>query len=69
MLHTGWEIQALSHSQMISAQPALVEYQFALTCTPPLLRGKRSHLLDTPRGTLSATGGNCPIWTDRHRQP
>ena len=28
-----------------------------------------SHLLDIPRGTLSATGGNGPIWTDQHRQP
>ncbi len=43
---------------MLSAGPALVKYQLALTCTPPLLSGQRSLLLDIPRGTLSATGGN-----------
>ena len=65
----GEEIQANKHLKMVSAGPKLVKHHCALTCTPPLLRGKRSHLLDIPRGTLSATGGNGPICTDQHLQP
>ncbi len=35
---------------------------------PAIASGQRSLLVDILRGTLSAKGGNCPIWTDQHRQ-
>ncbi len=38
--------------QSVTAGPAPVEHQFALTCTLPVLNGQRSLLLDILSGTF-----------------